>query len=601
MTSNQPQNQSNNATVNHSNPSLHSTHQTQPQQSIHGSPRNTLSPSTSLPLSGTSSLSPTIGNGAWPNYEFPSKWECNEDYMCVHFIARTADKSTWNSQCLFWSEAIRLYAQQLMYQCPHSWNRLSFTVKDIIHAYTRKNRMTPLCIPDIFRFMKHHQQNIEFTRSIDANYENRSSSSSTKHVQTQSSSGWISDVSSMVSSMFGYIIPNYTNSDDDDEDLERSEEMKIAVDDDTKCVYLPIMEELCTKLSSLQFYKQAFHHHDRSLADLSQLIDIGIIESSPRQNSNEFIINGLVFYRFCVQILKLTIFDIDVLKKYLIMTNRIRLFYMNDTDYFNETQQQHTFTTTVSATTIDANNFHDLKNEMIFFAPNHVQNKNLTMTANQEQMTKMQLLSIQMTMKHLQFQRSENENNLNHINSELMQKLKGIPTEKRRHFMKENMTLIKRKKWLKTRISNLDGSLYNLETTLHSVQDMSINKMVFNEMKNADKMLKCMLKDTPSVEEVHELNEDIKESMAMNQELGDALSKPIDSDYDVDISLNDDELMKEYEDLEMENAKELELPDAPSHDVVIKDKAHAEEGGGEEQEVDENTDQNQGVAAVMMN
>ncbi len=52
--------------------------------------------------------------------------------------------------------------------------------------------------------------------------------------------------------------------------------------------------------------------------------------------------------------------------------------------------------------------------------------------------------------------------------------------------MKSNIILFKHKKLLKKR-SCLDGSIYNLESTLHSM-DMTINRMVFDEMKKCDKV-----------------------------------------------------------------------------------------------------------------
>merc|ERR1712228_1115546 len=194
---------------------------------------------------------------------------------------------------------------------------------------------------------------------------------------------------------------------------------------------------------------------------------------------------------------------------------------------------------------INDGSFHDLKNEMIYF---NVQSMQIT----KEQLTKMQLLSIQITMKHLKLQKCANQNNLNHLNSEILSKLKNVPTQ--------------RKKLLKNRISSLDGSIYNLETTLHSMEDMKINKMVFAEMQNADKMLKCMIQSTPSIDALHGMREDLNKSMQINEEIGDVLSAPMDVNCDND---DDDELLKEYN--ELENTKQM-LPNAPNHDIVIKDK-----------------------------
>merc|ERR1711933_170024 len=106
-------------------------------------------------------------------------------------------------------------------------------------------------------------------------------------------------------------------------------------------------------------------------------------------------------------------------------------------------------------------------------------------------------------------------------------------------------------------------------TTLHSMEDMKINKMVFAEMKNADKMLKGMIQSTPSIDELHGMREDLNKSMQINEEIGDMLSAPMDANVSVDVEDND-ALLKEYDELEEQHAKEM-LPNAPNHDIVIKD------------------------------
>merc|ERR1712176_820151 len=139
---------------------------------------------------------------------------------------------------------------------------------------------------------------------------------------------------------------------------------------------------------------------------------------------------------------------------------------------------------------------------------------------------------------------------------------------KRRAVLQHHTVLLKKKKWLKQRIHRLDGSLFNLETTLNSMEDLTINKMVFEEMKNADKMLKSILETVPSVEDIEETKEDIQQSMDMTNDIGQCLAKPMDTDLD---GIQEDELLKEYEEMEMHNAKEA-LPDVPSHDIVVEDK-----------------------------
>merc|ERR1712154_614689 len=107
-----------------------------------------------------------------------------------------------------------------------------------------------------------------------------------------------------VSSMVEYLIPSNTNNDDedDDDDIYDDEQSKIDIKDNTKILYVPVLDELCDKMSNLNFYKKI----GAIKSDLTELLEIGIINFENKEN--KFIINGLVFYRFCTEILNLTIY-----------------------------------------------------------------------------------------------------------------------------------------------------------------------------------------------------------------------------------------------------------------------------------------------------
>ena len=543
-------------------------------------------------------------SGPWLNYQYPSKWEFDDDFMGVHFQGRNHDDHIWSSQCTFWSEAISLYAQQLLHECPYNYNRLSFTSRDIVVAHTRSNRMEPWCIRDILKWLKYHQHRIETVSEIEQQYEtlngrtkhsasnvtsNPAASTNPNVSATQKGNESIlsvSGVSSMFSSMIQYVTASGSHSETDDESdcdgdgdrvrVPNDPATAIRLDDDSKVVYVPLMEELCGKMANLNFYSKSPRE-----SDLSQLIEIGTIrfESKP----NEFIINGLVFCRFCTEVLRMTLCDVMVLKKWLIVQGLIKLFYLGDIPSMNESDLVESFTTEILNPTLSAHTVHELKDEMIYFNAS-------SSGIDKEQMAKMQLLSIQMTMKRLSFQKSENETNLNLLNQQLMAKLQSVPSSKRRAVLQHHTVLLKKKKWLKQRIHRLDGSLFNLETTLNSMEDLTINKMVFEEMKNADKMLKSILETVPSVEDIEEMKEDIQESMDITNDIGQCLAKPMDEDLD-GIDVDEEELLREYEQMEMENTTET-LPEVPCHDIVVEEKEQNDgdidiEGGKEQDKVKE--------------
>lgn len=505
--------------------------------------------------------------------------------MGVHFQGRSNDEQIWASQCQFWSEAVSLYARQLLYDCPYRYNRLSFTPHDIVVAHTRSNRLEPWCIPDILKNMKFNeeQHRIELVSHIDRRYNVLNGRDPEAHDQGQQQSAQrtgssnktkdsvlsISGVSSMFNSMIQYVIPNGTHSEtdtdyesdiDSDTDTEtdnKPENGAIRMDDGCKVVYEPLMEELCTKMSNLSFYSKPTSSTE---SDLAQLLEIGTITFDGK--GNEFMINGLVFWRFCSEVLRLTLSDLMVLKKWLLIHGQIKLFYLGDTPQWNESEIAKSFTTEILNGNLCISTVHELKDEMIYF------NAKLNeMTISKEQMAKMQLLSIQMTMKRLTFQKSENEHSLCAVNRELMAKLQSVPSSKRKEVLQHHTVLLKKKKWLKQRIQTLDGSIFNLETTLNSMEDLTINKMVFEEMKNADKLMKSTLSEMPTVEDIEEMKDGIQQSMDRTNDIGQSLAKPMDQDLDVD----EEELLREYEQMERDNLEE-QLPLVPCHDIVVEEK-----------------------------
>eukprot|EP01084_Bolivina_argentea_P083983 152000_1 len=191
--------------------------------------------------------------GPWPNYNYPSKWEINDDFMCVHFIPKTADKATWDSQCTFWNEAISLYAEQLLYKCPLKYNRLSFTPSDIKRVYQRQNRLVAMCIIDIIKWMKYKKKSVILASYLEDKYNTHSLDA--KHDKNPNNhSANNSLLSSMMNSMIGYLMSN-TNSDDDDDENETDYGDPIVTH--TKVLYTPIVDELCDRMCHLQFYHSA--------------------------------------------------------------------------------------------------------------------------------------------------------------------------------------------------------------------------------------------------------------------------------------------------------------------------------------------------------
>jgi len=489
--------------------------------------------------------------------------------MCAHFVPRSTDSIAWNSQCLFWSEVVSAYASQLLSDCPYPLNRLSFTALDLQRAFTRRNGMYPLCLVDILRHLEVHTVDGVHRVETATHIEERSNSKTATHktsehksnhtnTETQTNTNpLLSGVSSMFSSMFSYLIANDDEHSDEhsyDSDVECAENNG-RITADTKVVYLPTMDALCAQMRDLSFYKKhsvALTHSPCQLSQpmtpstlsISELIEMGLLSLNPCDVSH-FLLNAFVYERFCRDVLKLSDYDTLLLRKYLIARGHLQIITLENDE-------------------ISVENSADSKNVMFLFGGD-VQ----SLTA--EHRGRMQMMSLSMTLRHLRLEKVSSETKLNEINSDLVAKLKTVPLSRRKAFLSGSL-LLRKKKWMTQRIATLSGSVYNLEQIQLSMEDVSMNSMVFAEMQSAERVLRRAVKESmPSVEEVREVRDGLEESMMVNREMGDVLAEE-DGGCEVD----EEELEREYAVLEAEVAekevKEMGLPRVPDHDVVIPDK-----------------------------
>jgi len=121
------------------------------------------------------------------------------------------------------------------------------------------------------------------------------------------------------------------------------------------------------------------------------------------------------------------------------------------------------------------------------------------------------------------------------------------------------LAALKRKKRYEKQLEQIDGTLSTLEYQREALENANTNAEVLKIMGYAAKALKGAHNDM-DIDKVEDLVEDVKEQQQLAEEISNVISNPIGLGADVD----EDELLKELEDLEQETLDEkmLEIPAA---------------------------------------
>ncbi|PZC83228.1 charged multivesicular body protein 4b [Helicoverpa armigera] len=131
---------------------------------------------------------------------------------------------------------------------------------------------------------------------------------------------------------------------------------------------------------------------------------------------------------------------------------------------------------------------------------------------------------------------------------------------------------LKRKKRYEKQLTQIDGTLTQIEAQREALEGANTNAQVLNTMRDAANAMKLAHKDI-DVDKVHDIMDDIAEQHDISREITDAISNNVAFPNDID----EDELEKELEELEQEDLdKEMlginvptdKLPDVPTSELV---------------------------------
>ncbi|VDD92131.1 unnamed protein product [Enterobius vermicularis] len=118
---------------------------------------------------------------------------------------------------------------------------------------------------------------------------------------------------------------------------------------------------------------------------------------------------------------------------------------------------------------------------------------------------------------------------------------------------------LKRKKQFEKQLEHIDGVLNTLEYQKVALENASTNTEVLNVMKGATDALKSAHHNM-DVDQVHDLMEEISEQQDVANEIAEAISSPAGFEQDID----EDDLLKELEQLEQEDLDKQLLDVGPA-------------------------------------
>jgi len=135
-----------------------------------------------------------------------------------------------------------------------------------------------------------------------------------------------------------------------------------------------------------------------------------------------------------------------------------------------------------------------------------------------------------------------------------------------------SLQALKRKKRLEKQLEQIDGTLTTIEYQREALENANTNTEVLKIMGIAAQALKGA-HNNMDIDKVEDLMDDVKEQQQIAEEISNVISNPIGFGQDVD----EDELLKELEDLEQETVDEalLNIPESALPEVPVAEPAAA--------------------------
>jgi len=123
-----------------------------------------------------------------------------------------------------------------------------------------------------------------------------------------------------------------------------------------------------------------------------------------------------------------------------------------------------------------------------------------------------------------------------------------------------SLQALKRKKRIDKQLEQIDGTLTTIEYQREALENANTNTEVLKIMGHAAKALK-QTHNNMDIDKVEDLMDEVREQQQIAEEISSVISNPIGFGQEVD----EDELMKELEELEQEELDKQLLDTQPAH------------------------------------
>lgn len=156
------------------------------------------------------------------------------------------------------------------------------------------------------------------------------------------------------------------------------------------------------------------------------------------------------------------------------------------------------------------------------------------------------------------------------------------------------LAALRKKKQLESQLEKIDGTLTTIEFQKEALENANTNAEVMKVMSFASKAMKAA-HNNMDLDQVEDLMDEIKEQQQISSEIANAISSPVSFGAEFD----EDDLMKELEEMEQEEldkqllettvpaASTANLPEVPSSPLESKSKASAAQAKKKQEEEDE--------------
>lgn len=140
-----------------------------------------------------------------------------------------------------------------------------------------------------------------------------------------------------------------------------------------------------------------------------------------------------------------------------------------------------------------------------------------------------------------------------------------------------SLAALRKKKQLEAQLEKIDGTLTTIEFQKEALENANTNAEVMKVMSFASKAMKSA-HNNMDLDQVEDLMDEIKEQQQISSEIANAISSPVSFGAEID----EDELMKELEDMEQADldrqllettvptASTTQLPEVPSSPLEVK-------------------------------